>query len=130
MFAEDFGVEFFEGKQTVLGQDSTTKWETDAKGVNSGTNSFLVVECRRFTGGQRQSQGKLASLAYVISDVRACDGIMVSPYDLQHGAELVARANNIETVILNADSTIESFRMHFVDKLKVCAGVPLFTSGK
>src|SRR3990172_1193422 len=42
-FASDFGLERFEGKQTIQGQRSGTEWEIDAKGVRKGNEGGIVV---------------------------------------------------------------------------------------
>jgi hypothetical protein len=115
-FASDFGLSRVEGKQSILGKESGTNWEIDAKGFRQNNDSIVIVECRRFTKS-KQNQGKLACLAYQIIDTGADGGIIVSPFDLQSGAQLVANANNIITVKLNPNSTPTEFAMQFLNKI-------------
>lgn len=49
LFAEEFGLDAVEGKQTVIGLRSGTNWEIDAKGFCQDGSAFLIVECRRHT---------------------------------------------------------------------------------
>ena len=47
-FAQEFGVELFEGKQNVQGLKSGTTWEIDAKGIKAGNGGFMIVECKKW----------------------------------------------------------------------------------
>ena len=117
-FAEAFGLDHVEGKQTVLGQRSGTTWEIDAKGVRIGNDGFLIVECRRHTkSGLKQEE--LAAVAYRINDTGAKGGIVVSPLELQEGAKRVAAAENIVEVKLNADATKHQYILSFLNKVMV-----------
>ena len=117
-FASDFGLSRVEGKQSMSGNDSGTSWEIDAKGFRQGENGFVIVECRRFTNS-KQTQGKLGSLVYCIIDTGADGGIIVSPYGLQSGAQLIANARNIINVKLDQNSTPTEFSMQFLNKIFV-----------
>ena len=64
-FAEEFGIDWVEGKQHVTGNRSGTEYEIDAKGVRVADGGFMLVECRRYTTS-RQSQEKVGALAYRI----------------------------------------------------------------
>jgi hypothetical protein len=116
-FAHEFGLQKFEGKQTIFGKRSGTKWEIDAKGVSENNEIFFIVECRRYTKS-RQNQEKLGGLAYRITDTGAKGGILVSPLGLQEGAAKVAQAENIHTVILDENSTRLDFMIKFLDKVR------------
>ena len=116
--ATEFGVAFFEGKQKVAGHRSGTRYEIDAKGVRRDGETFLIVECRRYTTS-KQNQEKIGALAYRILDTGAKGGIVVSPLGLQEGAERIASAENIHSVILEPDSTIESFMVKFLNTLLI-----------
>lgn len=96
-----------EGKQKVIGKQSGTEWEIDAKGVRIGDSSIVLVECRRYKS--RLSQEALAAVAYRVIDAGAAGGITVSPLPLQKGAALVAKAGKIEHVQLQRDSTHEQW---------------------
>ena len=117
-FASDFGLERFEGKQTIQGQRSGTEWEIDAKGVRKGNEGFIIVECRRYTAS-KQNQEKIGGLAYRIIDTGAEGGIVVSPLGLQEGAEKIAAAENIQSVELRADSTIYDYFLRFLNNVMV-----------
>jgi hypothetical protein len=115
-FAHEFGLVKVEGKQVIKGRRSGTKWEIDAKGVREGNESFVIVECRRYTKS-KQDQEKLGSLAYRILDTGAHGGIIVSPLGIQEGAAIIAAAENILNVRLNAKSTPHDFCMQFLNKM-------------
>jgi hypothetical protein len=117
-FASDFGLSRVEGKQSILGNKSGTNWEIDAKGFREGNDAIVIVECRRFTTS-KQSQERLASLAYRIIDTGADGGIIVSPLGLQSGAQYIANAENIINVKLDKNSTPTEFSMQFLNKIFV-----------
>ena len=117
-FATDFDLIRVEGKQSVTGIKSGTTWEIDAKGFRKNNNGFVIVECRRFTKA-KQSQERLSSLAYRISDTGAIGGIIVSPLGIQLGAQLIADAENIVNVTLDQNSTPTEFSMQFLNKIFV-----------
>lgn len=115
--ATEFGLQRFEGKQIVPGKRSHTKWEIDAKGVSDNNEIFFIVECRRYTTS-RQNQDRIGSLAYRIIDTGAQGGILVSPLGLQEGAAKIAQAENIYSVILDANSTITEYVLRFLEKTR------------
>jgi len=115
-FAREFGLSRVEGKQSVPGLRSHTAWEIDAKGVREGNDGFIIVECRRYTSS-KQSQEKIAALAYRIQDTGATGALIVSPFGLQQGAEKVAHAEKIVSVQLSANSTPSEFAMQFLNKI-------------
>jgi len=121
-FACEFGLGEVQGKQLVTGKHTSDVWEIDGKGVASDQATFIVVECRRYTSS-RIKKKDVASLAYVICDVGADGGIMVSPLGLQRGAAIVAEAENIVSVILDQDSTTSDYILRFLDSIRVgCSG--------
>jgi hypothetical protein len=107
-FAEHFGLDKVEGKQKVVGQRSGTHWEIDAKGVYANGQDFVIVECREYKSS-KQTQEQLGGLAYRIIDTGAKGGIIVTQLGLQEGAELVANAENVVPVHLEAGSTIHEY---------------------
>lgn len=115
-FAKEFGFNNVEGKQKVNGFRSGTKNEIDAKGVLSGKQGFVIIECRRYTTS-KQNQEKLRGLAYLIIDAKASGGIIVSPLGLQEGTQKIVSSENVISVILDADSTPEDFCMKFLNKI-------------
>jgi hypothetical protein len=116
--AIELGLERVEGKQNVYGSRSLTTWEIDGKGVEIGGEGFVIVECRRYTTS-RQSQEKVAALAYRIIDTGASRGIVVSPLGFQEGARKVAAAENIHEVLMDPDSTTTDYVLRFLHKIFV-----------
>ncbi len=114
--ADQFGLEKVEGKQDVLGSKTGTSYEIDAKGIALGGEGFILIECRCHTTS-KQKQEHIAALAYKISDSKAIGGIIVSPLGLQQGAEKIARAENIVSVILNDKSTTKNYILKFLNKV-------------
>lgn len=114
----ELGLERVEGEQDVFGSRSSTTWEIDGKGVKLGGEGFVIVECRRYTTS-RQSQEKIAALAYRIMDTGAAGGILVSPLGFQEGAKKVAAAENIQEVLMDADSTRTEYMLRFLNRMFV-----------
>jgi len=112
-FADHFGLGRVEGKQLVSGE-SGANWEIDAKAFQTESETFLVVECRRYST-QRLKQEDVAALAYKIVDTRGAGGILVTPLPLQEGAAKVAEATNIAHVILRPDSTTTDYFMRHMN---------------
>jgi hypothetical protein len=114
-FAAAFDLGGVEGKQIVPGQ-SGTDWEIDAKGVLVNDVGFLIVECRRhLTSGVSQEQ--VGGLAYRIKDTGAHGGIVVSPLELQKGAELVAAHEGIKHVVLAPESTTTDYVLRYLNQI-------------
>lgn len=116
LIKKDLKLSSVEGKQKLIGNDSNTEWEIDAKGIRDEDDAIVVIECRRYTT-KRQSQENMAALAYRISDIGAGGGIIVSPLGLQKGAKKVAAANNIVSVEIDANCTPKNFTMRVFNKL-------------
>ncbi|MDT3274682.1 hypothetical protein Q4Q54_14490 [Shewanella sp. SP2S2-4] len=117
-FASEFELDGFSGKEKLSGMISGTKWEIDGKGFNDGRDKFVIVECRRYTTS-KQSQEKMAALAYQIHDTGAAGGIIVSPLGMQAGAEKIAKAENIISVKLTPESTAHEYFLAFLNKIHV-----------
>ena len=105
-----------EGKQVLPGA-SGTAWEIDAKAVNEDATS-LLVECRRYENS-KIPQSEVASLAFIIQDVGASGGILVSPLGLQSGAKKVAESALIWNCRLDANSTTEEFVLEILNNIFV-----------
>jgi hypothetical protein len=114
-FADTLGLERVEGKQRIIGNITTTKWEIDGKGVKINNEGFLVIEIRRRTKDKLEQEA-VAAVAYRIQDVGADGGIIVSPLGFQEGAAKVARAENILEVHMDEDSTTTEYMLRFLDK--------------
>src|SRR5438270_6347324 len=115
---EEFGIDEFEGKQSIEGQRSGTSWEIDGKGVCHDNETFFLVECRRFTKS-RLSQESIGALAYRILDTRAAGGFIVSPLGLQEGAKKVAESEKIHTIHLDPNSTKELYVAQFLKQVRI-----------
>ena len=113
-----FDIEKVEGKQVVEGHRSGTKYVIDAKGVRNGKEGFIIIECRRYTTS-RQNQEKIGALAYRIFDTGAIGGILVSPLGFQAGAEKIAGAENIHSVLLDENSTTENYVLRFLNEIMI-----------
>lgn len=99
----------------MAGRRSGTRWSIDAKGVLTGSEGFVVVECRRQTTS-RAEQEDLGGLAYRILDAGASGGIIVSPLGIQEGAKRVAAAEGIIEVTLDENSTTTDYIMRFLGR--------------
>jgi hypothetical protein len=122
-FAVHFGLGKVEGKQIVPAESGTT-WEIDAKGVKVGEEGFIIVECRRRMGSGLP-QESIAALAFRIQDTKAAGAIVVTPLDLQAGAQKVAAYANIVHVKLDPKSTTAEYVMSFLDKVFIGVADPI-----
>lgn len=118
--ASELGLEHVEGKQDVYGSRSGTSWEIDGKGVKTGDEGFVIIECRRYTTS-RQSQEKVAALAYRLIDAGAEGGILVSPLGFQEDAKKVAAAEEIQEVHMDQNSTRTDYMFRFLNKVFIGA---------
>lgn len=117
-FAADLGLERVEPKQSILGKESGTSWEIDAKGVRESDGATIIVECRRYTTS-KSKQKDLGALAYSIIDTEAGGGLYVSPLGIQKGAAKVAAARNIVSVQLSPESTNAEYMLKFLNQIFV-----------
>lgn len=115
-FKSEFDLENVQEKQNVKGIKSGTNYEIDAKGVKNNNEGIVIIECRRYTKS-KQNQEKLCALAYRIYDTNAEGGIIVSPLGLQKGAKKIAEAENIMSVKLNKDCSIDNYILQFLNKV-------------
>ncbi|MDZ7762522.1 MAG: restriction endonuclease [Desulfovermiculus sp.] len=120
-FSENFGLSKVEGKQKLVGKESGTEWEVDAKGIREENDCIVIIEARRYTKN-RLNQEQLGAIAYRIHDTGAHGGIIVSPLGIQSGAKKIAESNNIVSVEIDANSTKEKFAINFFGNLIM--GVP------
>jgi Restriction endonuclease len=124
-------LERVEGKQKLVGK-SGMEWEIEGKGVKTDDGGIVVIECRRYTTSKVKAEA-IGALAYRMSDLGASGGIVVTPIGVQHGGQLVAKAEGIQIVQLDADSSTTSFLLRFLGnvvvgpapaKLTLTGGVP------
>lgn len=114
-----------EGKQKLVGK-SGMQWTVDAKAVRSGDEAILVVECRRYTTSRLKPEA-IGALAYRISDVGASGGIVVTPIGVQRGGQLIAEAENIHVVHLDAETTTSGYLLQFLGNVIVGPGPATIT---
>jgi len=118
-FADALGLDRVEGKRILDGGRSGTRWRIDGKGIRSSPDEAIVlVECRRYTTS-RQSQERVASLAYRILDTGAQGGIIVSPLGIQAGAAKIAESEKIIPVHLDENSTTTQYVLRFLNNVFV-----------
>jgi hypothetical protein len=117
-FASRFGLSHVEGKQNLVGMESGTSWEIDAKGICQDGEGFIIVECRRYTTS-KLNQEAIGGLAYRIIDAGAKGGIVISPIGLQEGAKKVAISRNIKSVRLTPESTPFEYVLSFLNEVMV-----------
>lgn len=116
---EHFSLSDVQGKQIVKGL-SWAEWEIDGAGTSCSSERLVVIECRLTKA--RQSQSKIAALAFTIQDIGAERGIIVTPNPLQKGAEVVARSSDITHFKLDSKSTSNDFLAKVIGKLFL--GIP------
>jgi hypothetical protein len=101
--------------------ESGADWEIEARGVVGNGEGFVIVECRRHTT-RKLVQESVAGLAYRIIDTGASGGILVTPLDLQSGANEVASHSNIQHVILDPNSTKMEYVLRFLNRTFIGRG--------
>ena len=119
MMKAELGLEAVDGPMSLPGK-SGTSWAIDvtARRIGGGT---VIVECRRKK--RRLAQEDVAAVAYRINDTGSAGGITVSPEPLQAGAALVAKAEGIVHVELNAESTATDYVMRLLGRCFIGASV-------
>ena len=133
-WAEEFGLDRVECGGKIVGLRSGTKYSLDAKGFKKDGEGFIIIECRRYLKS-KQKQEQMGGLAYRIIDSGAAGGLIVSPLGLQDGAKLIAKAENIQEVILGPESTTTDHVITFLNKtlltksFPIAPGVSLVISG-
>jgi hypothetical protein len=93
-------------KQSLEGR-SGTNWQIDVVDIAESTGNAVIIECRMTK--ERQSQEKVAAIAFRIQDVGGERGILVTPKPLQKGAERVAESAGIVHFRLDPTSTTNDF---------------------
>lgn len=103
-------------KKKLLGRKSGTKWEVDGYGYDIN-NQIILIECKHYEN-DKVVQNTVAAFAYIIRDIEAQTGIIVTTLGLQSGAIKVAKAENIGLVKLHYNSTNENFIISFKSLFK------------
>lgn len=95
----------------LKGKMSGCIWNVDGFGYdNSGER--VLIECKH-SSNREIEQNVLAAFAYIIKDVEAKSGIIVTTRGLQSGAKQLAKAENIGLIILDYNSTDKNFKITF-----------------
>lgn len=114
-------LERVEGKQKLVGK-SGMEWEIEGKGVKTDDGGVVVVECRRYTTSKVKAEA-IGALAYRVSDLGASGGIVVTPIGVQRGGQLIAEAEGIQIVHLDADSSLTTgYLLRFLNRIVVGPG--------
>ena len=98
-------------KEKILGKKTGTIWEVDGYGYDTN-NQIILIECKHYSN-RKVGQNKLAAFAYIIQDVGASRGIVVTTLEAQSGAIKVAEAENIGLLQLDYNSTDQNFVVRF-----------------
>ncbi|QMS90988.1 restriction endonuclease [Nostoc edaphicum CCNP1411] len=98
-------------KRKLIGKKTGTKWEVDAYGYNID-NHLVLIECKHYEK-RCVVQNVIAAFAYIIKDVEAQRGILVTTLGLQSGAIKVAKNENIGLLKVDYNSTEKNFVVHF-----------------
>lgn len=83
-------------KDKLDGKKTGTKWEVDAYGYDIN-NKLTLIECKHYKS-RCVEQNTIAAFAYIIQDLGAKRGIVVTTLGLQSGAIKVAKADLVEFV--------------------------------
>jgi hypothetical protein len=104
---------------------SGTNWQVDAYGDDINEQRILV-ECKHYKGKRYKKdaaleQNIIAAFAYIIKDVGASRGIVVTTQGLQEGASKVAKYEGIELLQLDYNSTDKNFVIRFPENNQAVA---------
>jgi hypothetical protein len=104
---------------------SGTNWQVDAYGDDINEQRILL-ECKHYKRkksekGAALEQNIIAAFAYIIKDVGASRGIVVTTQGLQEGASKVAKYEGIELLQLDYNSTDKNFVIRFSENNQAVA---------
>jgi len=101
-------------KRKFPGEKTGTQWEVDGFGYDLN-NKLVLLECKHFSE-KNINQNTVAAFAYIIKDIGADRGIIVTTLGLQSGADKVAQAESIGLIKLQYNSTENNYVIHFSNK--------------
>jgi len=113
--ADELGLSSVDASQLMAGR--ATSWQLDAKGMCEDDDGFVLIEIRHRS--RKINQESAAAIAYRVKDTGARSGIVVSPFGFQSGAQKIAAAENIISMELDADSTVNQFVLRFLGRVMV-----------
>ena len=129
----NIGCQEYKLKEKLKGKRTGTTWEIDVCGYTHNLEPILF-ECKHYGSKRTKSrqirkdkkestiqsfqdntvnQNTVAAFAYIIKDVEAHSGIIVTTCGFQAGAVQVARAENIGLIVLHYDSTNKHYFIRF-----------------
>lgn len=95
----------------LKGEKTGCIWNVDGFGYDI-SGECILVECKH-SSTRKIEQNELAAFAYVIKDVGAKAGIIVTTLGLQSGAKQIAKSEDIGLLILDYNSTDKNFKITF-----------------
>lgn len=95
----------------LRGKKSGCIWNVDGFGYDL-SGERVLIECKH-SSSRKIEQNELAAFAYIIKDVKAKTGIIVTTLGLQSGAKQIAKSENIGLVVLDYNSTDKNFKITF-----------------
>jgi hypothetical protein len=101
--------------------ETGTEWEIDAICYRAESDGMILVECRRHTTS-KIDQEQVGGLVFRIIDTGAEGGLMVTPLGFQAGAELVAKARQVNLATLNPDATEREYVLKIAGQLFLGVG--------
>lgn len=108
-------------KKKLPGKKTGVKWEVDGYGYDTD-NNLVLIECKHYSSNKVKSnkvksnkvkQNVIAAFAYIIQDVEAKHGVVVTTLGLQSGAKQIAESENIGLIVLDYNSTDKNFKITF-----------------
>ncbi|HEY9636911.1 MAG TPA: restriction endonuclease [Coleofasciculaceae cyanobacterium] len=103
-------------KDKLPGIKTGTQWEVDGYGYDIN-DQLILIECKHYKS-DKVVQNTVAAFAYIIRDVEAKSGIIVTTFGLQFGAIKVARTEDIGLIKLHYNSTNKNFLLNSNPYLK------------
>jgi Restriction endonuclease len=95
----------------LRGKKTGCIWNVDGFGYDINGERVLI-ECKH-SSSRKIEQNELAAFTYIIQDVGAKTGIIVTTLGLQSGAKQIAKSENIGLVVLDYNSTDKNFKITF-----------------
>ena len=87
------------------------EWEVDAYGYDN--NELILIECKHYKNNSKVNQSITAAFAYIIKDIKAKCGIIITTVGLQPGAKIIADYENIQLIQIHQNSTDKNFLVSF-----------------
>lgn len=95
----------------LRGKKTGCIWNVDGFGYDA-SGERVLIECKH-SSKRKIEQNELAAFAYIIKDVGAKSGIIVTTLGLQSGAKQIAKTEKVGLLILDYNSTEKNFKITF-----------------